>query len=111
MLELAPKALVSFSESKGGHLFCFSNFSSLASTCLRNSVCQSQESITKHHIDKERPHLHLLSTPIYIIMLLLFCSTVCKCMLKVNANEIIPYQYGVNMTLILFQVNPNCNIK
>ena len=34
---------------------------------LRNSVRRSQESVTQHHIDKpEGPHLHLLSTRIYI---------------------------------------------
>ena len=41
--------------------------------------------------------MHLLSTHIYI--------RVCKCVLKVNANEVFPYQYGVkflnNIIIIL----------
>ena len=31
-----------------------------------NFACRSQESVTQHHSDKEKPHLHLLSTHFYI---------------------------------------------
>ena len=33
---------------------------------LWNFACRSQESVTQHHNDKEKPHLHLLSTHFYI---------------------------------------------
>ena len=43
--------------------------------------------------------MHLLSTHIYI--------RVYKCVLKVNANEVFPYQYGVKFLNIIIIMDPN----